>query len=147
MAVFRDGRVLLARRAGPPMTGLWSLPGGLVERGETLRDAAVRELAEETGARARDPVFATHHEIIARDGAGEVSRHYVIAVFAARDDGQDDADGDAGRPPVACGPDAALQTGWFAQAEIAGLEATPDLADVVARAGAVLGPAQPGAGA
>ncbi len=47
--VIEDGRVLLARRGRPPLAGLWSIPGGLLELGETLEQAVVRELAEETG--------------------------------------------------------------------------------------------------
>lgn len=133
VAVFRDGRVLLARRAAPPLAGAWSLPGGLVERGETLHEAVRRELAEETGAIARDPFFTTHHEVIARDDAGDVARHYVIAVFAGAWAGDDPAG--ASRPDA--GADAPV-TGWFVPGDIAGLEATPGLGDVVARAAAVL---------
>lgn len=47
--VFRDGRVLLIRRGTPPLQGRWSIPGGRVEWGETLEQAVVRELREETG--------------------------------------------------------------------------------------------------
>ncbi|MBU1212468.1 MAG: NUDIX domain-containing protein [Alphaproteobacteria bacterium] len=52
MAVFQDGNVLLVRRARPPLAGLWSLPGGRRERGETAAEAALREVREETGVRA-----------------------------------------------------------------------------------------------
>ncbi len=131
IAVFRQGQVLLARRAAPPAAGLWSLPGGLVEPGETLHDAALRELAEETGVRARDAVFAANHEVIMRDDAGAVSRHYVIAVFAAAWAG----DGAATEPSHA---------GWFGENDIAGLETTPGLAAIVARAGAALADARSG---
>ena len=51
-AVFRDGRVLIAKRGRPPLDGIWSLPGGLVEPGETLAEAAAREVLEETGVEA-----------------------------------------------------------------------------------------------
>lgn len=50
---FRDGKVLLIRRATPPMQGQWSLPGGRLEKGETAIAAALRELREETGVEAR----------------------------------------------------------------------------------------------
>ena len=52
IAVFRDGQVLLAERAAPPAARLFSLPGGLVEPGESLQEAALRELEEETGVEA-----------------------------------------------------------------------------------------------
>lgn len=50
--VLREERVLLVRRANPPDAGLWGYPGGKVEPGETVEQAAVRELREETGVRA-----------------------------------------------------------------------------------------------
>jgi|GEM_PF-1057120 len=88
-AVIRDGRVLLARRAAPPR--VWSFPGGVVEAGETLEAAALRELAEETGVSARIIGLAGHLEHIAfarggrapADSADRVLRHYVIMCFAA----------------------------------------------------------------
>ena len=81
MAVFRDDRVLLARRAMPPLIGRFSLPGGVVEAGEHLAEAALRELQEEVGIVARITAFNRHVEIIERDAADTVRRHYVIASF------------------------------------------------------------------
>ncbi len=81
VAVLREGRVLLARRAKPPGAGRFSLPGGLVEPGETLAEAALRELAEETGVAARIVEFNRHVEVIERDDAGAVRRHFVVASF------------------------------------------------------------------
>ena len=83
IAVFRDGRLLIARRGRAPMEGLFSLPGGLVEVGETLREAALRELKEEVGVEAEILAFVDHIEPIARDGAG-VGEHYVVAAFVGR---------------------------------------------------------------
>ena len=83
VAVVRDGRALIARRARAPLKGVYSLPGGAVEVGETLRQAAARELFEETGLEV-DPVFFIDHvEPIAREGE-RIRAHYVIAAFAAR---------------------------------------------------------------
>jgi ADP-ribose pyrophosphatase YjhB (NUDIX family) len=83
VAVFREGRVLVARRARAPLAGLYSLPGGVVEVGETLRAAALRELAEEVGVVAEILAFVDHVEPIRFDGA-RVREHYVIAAFVAR---------------------------------------------------------------
>jgi 8-oxo-dGTP diphosphatase len=84
VAVFREGRVLIARRARAPMAGVWSLPGGGVELGETLEQAALRELAEEVGVEARIVAFNAHVEVVDRDDAGAVRAHFVVASFVAR---------------------------------------------------------------
>jgi ADP-ribose pyrophosphatase YjhB (NUDIX family) len=81
-ACFREGRLLLARRANPPQ--LWTLPGGRVEPGESAADAARRELGEETGVDADILGFAGFREIVMRGANGKVERHYVILSFAAR---------------------------------------------------------------
>ena len=81
VAVFRDDRVLLARRATPPLAELFSLPGGRVELGETLVAAALRELREEVAVEARILGFNRHVEIVERDADDNVVRHYVIASF------------------------------------------------------------------
>jgi ADP-ribose pyrophosphatase YjhB (NUDIX family) len=83
IAVFREGRVLIARRARAPMAGAYSLPGGVVELGETLREAALRELKEEVGVEAEILAFIDHVEPIAREGAN-VREHYVVAAFVGR---------------------------------------------------------------
>lgn len=83
-SVFREDKVLLARRGRAPLDGIWSLPGGLVEPGEALRAAAAREVFEETGVRAEILGVADVVEVIRHDAAGAVARHYVIVSFAAR---------------------------------------------------------------
>jgi ADP-ribose pyrophosphatase YjhB (NUDIX family) len=83
-AVFRAGRALIVRRARPPAQGLYTLPGGVVEAGETLREAVAREVAEETALAIEPLALAGHREAILRDGEGRVERHYVILAFAAR---------------------------------------------------------------
>jgi 8-oxo-dGTP diphosphatase len=83
VAVFREGRVLVGRRARPPMAGRFSLPGGVVELGETLIEAAKRELLEEVGVEAEIVAFNRHVEPILREG-GRVRTHFVIASFVGR---------------------------------------------------------------
>jgi ADP-ribose pyrophosphatase YjhB (NUDIX family) len=77
-----DGdRVLLVQRALPPAVGRWTVPGGKVELGETLEEAALRELHEETGMRATlGPVVEILDRVI-RDGEGAIEYHYVILDF------------------------------------------------------------------
>jgi ADP-ribose pyrophosphatase YjhB (NUDIX family) len=84
-AVFKpDGTVLLGARRAGPYSGVFSLPGGLVETGETLEEAALREVEEETGVRGEIIAFNGWREVINREEDGRVKRHYVIASFAAR---------------------------------------------------------------
>ena len=84
LAVWRAGRVLIATRARPPLAGVWSLPGGVVEPGETLAEAALRELREEVAVEAAIVGFNRHVEVIERDGQGAVRAHFVVASFVAR---------------------------------------------------------------
>src|ERR1700674_4481831 len=83
-AIFRDGRVLIVRRARPPAHGLYTLPGGGVELGETLEEAVIRDVREETGLDAESGGLAGYRHAFARCGAGAVERHFVILPFAAR---------------------------------------------------------------
>src|SRR5215467_8797374 len=83
-AIFRDGRVLIVRRGRPPAHGLYTLPGGGVELGETLEQAVVREVREETGLAVAPLALVGFREAIGRDAAGRIERHFVILPFAAR---------------------------------------------------------------
>ena len=83
-AIFRDGRVLLVRRAGAPAKGLWTLPGGRVEVGETLADAVRREVLEETQLTIDVIGLAGYRESILPQAVGDRGRHFVILPFAAR---------------------------------------------------------------
>jgi len=83
IAVFRGDEVLLASRTRAPYAGLFTLPGGLVETGETLESAALRELREETGVLARLVGFNQPVQFIARDASGRVEHHYIILSFVA----------------------------------------------------------------
>lgn len=80
-AIFRDGKVLLTRRARSPAKGFYSLPGGRVEFGESLHQALSREVDEETGLEIEIVSLAGWREVLpAAPGAG----HYLILSFAAR---------------------------------------------------------------
>jgi 8-oxo-dGTP diphosphatase len=83
-AVFRDGKVLLASRGRPPFLDVYTLPGGLVELGEKLEEAALRELQEETGVVAEIIGLTGHSDVIVRDDDGRVKTHFLVASFAGR---------------------------------------------------------------
>ena len=83
-AIIRDGQVLVVRRARSPALNLYTFPGGAVEAGETLNEAAIREVREETSLAIEPVGLAGHREVITRDGKGAVERHFVILCLAAR---------------------------------------------------------------
>ena len=122
-AIVRDGKVLLVRRARNPAINLYTLPGGAVETGETLAEAAAREVREETALEIDVIGLAGHSEVIVRDAQGRIERHFVIMCYAARwrsgevklNDELDDAR-------------------WLVPAELTGLRTTEGLADIVASA-------------
>jgi ADP-ribose pyrophosphatase YjhB (NUDIX family) len=84
--IFRDGKVLLVRRARSPGKGFYSLPGGRVEFGESLHAALAREVDEETGLNIDIVALAGWREVLPSAGGGG---HYLIMSFAARWAGQE----------------------------------------------------------
>ncbi len=128
VAVFRGPLVLLARRGAGPAAGLWSLPGGRVEPGESLAAAALRELAEEVGVSAEMIGFAGVREVIRYDDDGRLAGHFVVVAHAAR--------WRSGEPQT--GPEA-TEVGWFRPAEVEGLDTTDGLAAIVAAAAHLAG--------
>ena len=122
-AIVRDGKLLVVRRARPPANGLFSLPGGVVEVGEELQAAVVREVAEETGMSIEPVGLAGFRETIARDRNDRIERHFVILCFAAR--------WRAGEPQL---NEELSEARWIDPAELAGMATTPGLGEIVAAA-------------
>lgn len=79
-----DGYALLVRRRNPPDAGLWGYPGGKVRLGETVAEAAIRELREETGVRAEAMGQLGTLDLILRDDRGAVGHHYFLVAIACR---------------------------------------------------------------
>lgn len=122
-AIIRDGKVLIVRRARKPAVALYTLPGGVVEAGETLAEAIMREVREETALTIEPVALAGHREVIMRDAQGRAERHFVILSFAAR--------WLAGEPVL---NDELDDARWLAPADLAGLETTEGLAEIVSAA-------------
>lgn len=121
--VLNGDRVLLVRRGGQPSSGKWSLPGGLVEVGETTVEAICRELAEECHLRIRIAGVAGVIDRIVRDEAGRVRYHYVLVDYLAS------ADSEA----VTADSDAA-EARWVEVDEVERLDVTEGLVDMIRRA-------------
>jgi len=121
--VWKDGKVLLVQRAKPPL-GLWSLPGGQVELGETALAAAQRELMEEAGVTAELTAFIGLYEIIMEKPAF----HYAIACYGGL--------WTAGEASAASD---ALAARWLAPTELDSLDFAPNVFEAIARAKTLLG--------
>ncbi|MBY5971229.1 NUDIX hydrolase [Ferrimonas balearica] len=106
----RGSEVLLVRRANPPDAGLWGFPGGKIDAGETMAQAAQRELAEETGltALSAGPVLGAS-DVLDRDAADALHHHYVLLALLCT------LPADAPPPQAA---DDALEAEWVPLAEI-----------------------------
>jgi ADP-ribose pyrophosphatase YjhB (NUDIX family) len=126
-AIVRDGKVLVVRRARRPALAVYTVPGGVVETGETLADAVVREVREETALAIEPVALAGHREVIMRDAQGAVERHFVILCFAAR--------WLSGEPVL---NDELDDARWLEPAALAGLETTEGLAEIVTAAVALV---------
>jgi 8-oxo-dGTP diphosphatase len=122
-AIVRDGKILVVRRARPPAHGLYTLPGGVVEVGETLMEAVAREVREETALEIEPVALAGFRETIVRDADSRVERHFIIPCFAWR--------WRAGDPVL---NEELSEARWLDPAELAGLPTTPGLAEIVAAA-------------
>ena len=122
-AIFRAERVLIVRRGVPPMQGIYTLPGGGVELGETLEQAVMREVREETGLAIEPLSLAGFRQVITRDAEGKIERHFVILPFAARYL--------AGE--ISLNAELA-EAKWLLPSELSGLRTTEGLAEIVTAA-------------
>jgi mutator protein MutT len=118
--IIEQGRVVLVKRGHPPLEGKWSIPGGLLEVGETLRTAVVREAREETGLTIEPGELLGVFERVLPDEHGRFRYHYVLIDFLCRRiSGEllagDDAD----------------EVGWFRQDELSELQLARETEEVV----------------
>jgi 8-oxo-dGTP diphosphatase len=128
--VLSRGRVLLARRGKAPAEGRWSLPGGLVELGETSLEAVRREVAEECGLKVRVAGLAGVLDRVTRDGEGRVRYHWVLVDYLAFPESDDDT--------ITAGDDAA-EVRWVPIDEVERMQTTDGLMDMIRRAAALAG--------
>jgi 8-oxo-dGTP diphosphatase len=117
--IVQDNHVLLIRRGQAPLLGEWSLPGGVLECGETLREATIREAREETGFIVETGELLGVYERVIRSNDGRVRYHYVLIDFLCRLVGGE----------LAAGTDAA-DVRWFTREELP-LNLAYDANDVV----------------
>ena len=120
-AIIIDGdRVLLVKRAHPPIQGQWSIPGGVLEVGEMVREAAIREAQEETGLIVDPGELLGVYDRILRDSEKRVQYHYVLIDFLCRATGGE----------LQAATDAA-EVRWFTREELTALNLAEDTQDVI----------------
>ena len=116
----KDARVLLVKRAHPPIQGQWSIPGGALEVGELVRDAAIREAREETGLIVEPGELLGVYDRVLRHSDGRVQYHYVLVDFLCRVVGGElKAAGDAS------------EARWFAPEELPALKLAEHTQEVI----------------
>jgi 8-oxo-dGTP diphosphatase len=120
--IIENGRVLLIKRGQPPLMGEWSIPGGMLELGETVHEAAIREAQEETGLTVQPGELLGVFDRVIRDEKDQVRYHYVLIDFLCRRIGGE----------VMAGGDAD-EARWFTQEEATKLSLAKDTAEVVRR--------------
>lgn len=118
--IINDSRILLVKRAHPPIQGQWSVPGGVLEVGELVRDAAVREAREETGLIVETGELLGVYDRVLRDTENRVQYHYVLIDFLCRPIGGE----------LRAASDAA-EVLWFTKEELPALNLAEDTQDVI----------------
>jgi 8-oxo-dGTP diphosphatase len=121
--ILHGDRVLLVKRATEPLRGEWSVPGGMLELGEKLRDGAAREALEETGLRVEVGEVLDVFDSIFPDADGRTQYHYVLIDFLCRP-----LSGEA-----IAGSDVS-EVKWVTLAELGNLRLRPSISDVVSKA-------------
>ncbi|MCY6381442.1 NUDIX hydrolase [Hoeflea prorocentri] len=119
--VKRAERYLLVLRASGQASGYYAFPGGKVEAGETLSQAALRELQEETGICGENPRFFRLYDLISHNTNGSVESHYVLAVHLV--------DADNGQEAIAA--DDAADAGWYSASEALSLPVPPSVRECI----------------
>jgi len=118
--IIENSRVVLVKRAHPPLQAEWSIPGGVLEVGERVREAAIREAREETGLTVEPGELLGVYDRILRDPGKRVQYHYVLIDFLCRRVAGDlDAASDA------------AEVRWFTREELPGLNLAADTLDVI----------------
>jgi len=118
--IIENSRVVLVKRAHPPLQAQWSIPGGVLEVGELVREAALREAREETGLTVEPGELLGVYDRVLRDPGGRVQYHYVLVDFLCRRvSGELQAADDA----------AAVR--WFSREELPALNLAEDTLEVV----------------
>lgn len=118
--IVEEDRVLLVKRGHAPLMGEWSIPGGVLEVGETLREAAVREALEETGLTVEPADLLGVYDRILRDADERTLYHYVLIDFLCRRvTGEAKPSGDA------------IEVRWFTRQEVERLALPDDTQEVI----------------
>jgi 8-oxo-dGTP diphosphatase len=118
--IIEEDRVVLVKRGHPPLEGKWSIPGGVLEIGETLRKAAVREALEETGLAVEPGELLGVFERVIPDEQGRMRYHYVLIDFLCRRVSGELQAGDDAR-----------EVRWFGREGLAGLELAQETEEVI----------------
>jgi ADP-ribose pyrophosphatase YjhB (NUDIX family) len=118
--IIEDARVVLVKRAHPPLQAEWSIPGGVLEVGELVREAAIREAREETGLTVEPGELLGVYDRVLRDAGQRVQYHYVLIDFLCRRVGGE----------LKAASDAA-EVRWFTREELPELTLAEDTLDVI----------------
>jgi 8-oxo-dGTP diphosphatase len=118
--IIQDGRVLLVKRAHPPIEGQWSIPGGALEIGELVREAAIREAREETGLMVEPGELLGVFDRVLRNPEQRVQYHYVLIDFLCKPVGGE-----------LCAASDAAEVRWFTRDELPALNLADDTHEVI----------------
>jgi 8-oxo-dGTP diphosphatase len=126
--IIEDSRVLLVKRAHPPLQAQWSIPGGVLEVGELVREAAIREAGEETGLIVEPGELLGVYDRVLRNAEQRVQYHYVLVDFLCRWVGG-----------VLRAASDAAEVRWFTSEELPALNLAEDTLHVIQKGFAKLG--------